>query len=443
LELVSNQPLFNPATLFSDGQEFRDAAIIAVFDPDELSFELGVWLAGIESFLNRGDQAFSDKNRPTDASGGWARECRLTRAALLNSSKLNFRLRKAVAGPLPTSDENPIGGFTTSELDEFALVLRDAVVLNEGVLGSGRTLTFGDWRGWRTTLRAKLGNSDVYHRLISGTKTAGESFLPSRLRSMLADRSIPFADEVDLQILLPQFGTVLGCLGVVGKMLRHDEPLKPSLIIFSRVYEQTHDLIMHMNNRLLRFPNEEAPMFDSLDGASYTAALELKKVFSQELTGLVGIRPVPSVFARVETAYELLSDSFRQILVGFAQVVDPEVVPSELFPNFTTKLEQSLALRKNLWHLLQKVKVAEQKPEKLPLEEVNAQLQIFLESTLKFLFHKDRETLERFAEEILASSEKKDVVPILHRFGAYLETLLGQVNLRAVLAPCPFDPEQL
>jgi hypothetical protein len=441
LELVSTQPLFNPATLFSDGQEFRDSAIIAVFDPDELSFELGVWLAGIESFLNRGDQAFSDKNRPTDASGGWARECRLTRAALLYSSKLNFRLRKAVAGPLPSGDDSPIGGFSTSELDEFALVLRDAVVLNESVLGTGRNLTFGDWRGWRTTLRAKLAASDVYHRLISGTKSAGESFLPQRLRNLLTDRSVPFADEVDLQILLPRFGTILGCLGVVGKMLRHDEPLKPSLIIFSRVYEQTHDLITHMNNRLLRFPNEEAAMFDSLDGASYTAALELKKVFSQELTGLVGIRPVPSVFARVETAYELLSDSFRQILVGFAQVVDPQVVPSDLFPNFQTKLEQSLSLRENLWHLLQKVKIGEQKPEKFPLEDVNKQMTSFLETTMKYLFHKDRETIERFAEEIFVTSEKKDIVPILHRFGAYIETLLGQVNMRTVLAAHPFEPQ--
>jgi hypothetical protein len=55
LELVSNPaPLFNPATLFSDGAEdFKDSAIIAVFDPDELSFELGVWLAGLETFLKR------------------------------------------------------------------------------------------------------------------------------------------------------------------------------------------------------------------------------------------------------------------------------------------------------------------------------------------------------------------------------------------------------
>lgn len=444
LELASTQtPLFNPATLFSDSrEEFKDSAIIAVFDPDELSFELGVWLAGLESFLYRGDQVFSDKNRPTDAAGNWARECRLTRAALLNSSKLNFRLRKAVAGPLPSDGDQSAGGsITTAELDQFALVLRDSIVLNESVLAANKSLNFADWRAWSSTLIDKLESSHVFRKLISRTHSAGESFLPDKLKSLVTGKSIPFADEVDLRVILPQFGTILGSLGVVGKMLRHDEPLKPSLIIFARVYELTFDLIVHMNNRLSRFPNEEATMFDSLDGASYTAALELKKVFSRELTGLVGIRPVPSVFARVETALELLSDSFRQILAGFAGAVDPQILPSDLFPNFQTKLEQSLALRQNLWKALQVVQAAEQNPDKKLLEAVNSELHKFLERTLSFLFHKDRETIERFAEEIFATSEKKDIVPILHRFGAYIETLLAQVNLRTVLAAYPFDPQ--
>ncbi|MEO8043170.1 MAG: hypothetical protein ABI646_11210 [Acidobacteriota bacterium] len=444
MELVSTQaPLFDPATLFSDSrEEFKDSAIIAVFDPDELSFELGVWLAGLESFLKRGDQTFSDKNRSPEAAGNWARECRLTRAALLNSSKLNFRLRKAVAGPIPSEGGKVSGGsITTDELDEFALVLRDAIVLNESVLGTNKSLNFADWRAWSSTLIDKLESSPVFRKLIFGTQAAGESFIPDRLKKLAAEKSVPFADEVDLQVILPRFGTILGSLSVVGKMLRHDEPLKPSLIIFSRVYELTHDLIVHMNNRLSRFPNEDAAMFDSLDGASYTASLELKKVFSHELTGLVGIRPVPSVFARVETAFELLSDSFRQILAGFARVIDPHILPSELFPNFQTKLEQSLALRQNLWEALQVVQAGEQNPDKKLLEAVNVELQGFLERTIPFLFHKDRETFERFSEEIFATSEKKDIVPILHRFGAYIETLLAQVNLRTVLADHPFNPQ--
>lgn len=441
MELVTAEPLFDPTTLLSDGEEaFENSAIMAVFDPDELSFELGIWLAGLDSFLKQGDQTFSDKNRPTEATGDWSRECRLTRAALLNASKLTFRLRKAVAGPIPTEGDIAVNGYSTSELDDFALVLRDTIVLNESVIGAAKSLNFADWRAWSSILSEKLDASPVYHKLIRGTRHGGANFLPTKLKELMTQGSIPFADEVDLQMILPQFGTILGTLGIVGKMLRNDEPLKPSLIIFARVYELTNDLITHMNNRLSRYPNEEAAMFDSLDGASYTASLELRKVFSQELTGLVGIRPVPSVFARVETAYELLSDSFRQILAGFARVVDSDILPAEVFPNFQTKLEQSLLLRQNLWKSLKAVQAAEQEPDKTHLEAVGVELREFLERTISFIFHKDRETFERFSEEIFATGEKKDIVPILHRFGAYIETLLAQVNMRTVLAEYPFDP---
>ena len=57
LELVSTPPqLFDPATLFSDSkEEFKDSAIIAVFDPDELSFEL----LTVSAMLKRPDQHLS------------------------------------------------------------------------------------------------------------------------------------------------------------------------------------------------------------------------------------------------------------------------------------------------------------------------------------------------------------------------------------------------
>ena len=437
--MSTQTPLFNPATLFSDGHvELQDSPIIAVFDPDELSYELGVWLAGLESFVTSGGNIFADKNRAEVPSRNWARECRLTRAALIHSAKLNFRLRKSIAGQdaAPKADNWSLAG---DELDEFALLLRDAIVLNESIL-SARELNFGDWRSWSSMLNEKLASSPVHNKLVMRVQASGEAFLPERLKALLSEKPIPFADEVDLKVILPQFGAILGLLSVVGRMLRNDEPLKPSLLIFSRVHEQTRYLISHMNNRLSRFPNEEAAMFDSLDGASYTASLELKKVFGQELTGLANIRPVPSVFARVETAYELLSDSFRQILAGFARVIDPEIEPADLFSHFETKLEQSLALRLDLWRILRAVQAAEQDPDKKLLEAASVELRQFLERSIAFLFHKDRETLERFTEEIFATTEKKDIVPILHRFGAYIETLLGQVNMRTVLANHPFEP---
>lgn len=443
MELVSTQtPLFNPATLFSDGQEeLQDSPIIAVFDADELSFELGVWLSGLESFVASGGAVFADKAQTEATTRNWARECRLTRAGLLHSSKLNFRLRKSIADEYGSDEptRTDVWALSTRELDQFALLLRDAIVLNDSVLSS-RTLDFGDWRSWSSTLHTKLKSSPIHEKLVLRVPGRGEAFLPERLKMLFTENAVPFADEVDLKVILPQFGAILGLLSVVGRMLKNDEPLKPALLIFSQVHEQTRDLIAHMNNRLSRFPNEDAAMFDSLDGASYTASLELRKVFTQELTGLANIRPVPSVFARVETAYELLSDSFRQILAGFARAMDPKIVAADLFPQFETKLGQSLALRKDLWRILKSVQAAEQNPDKALLEGVNAELRGFLERSLSYLFHKDRETLERFSEEIFATTEKKDIVPILHRFGAYIETLMGQVNMRTVLANHPFDP---
>ena len=39
----------------------------------------------------------------------------------------------------------------------------------------------------------------------------------------------------------------------------------------------------------------------------------------------------------------------------------------------------------------------------------------------------------------MVTKQAKDLVPILHRFRAYLETLFGQVNLRAVFEKHPFE----
>jgi hypothetical protein len=205
------------------------------------------------------------------------------------------------------------------------------------------------------------------------------------------------------------------------------------------VHEQTSELISYIDKRLDRFPDETAELFGSLDGASYTASLELKKVYTQELVGLVGVRPAPSVYARIETAYSLLNDSFQQILTGFARLIDPSISTLDLFPSFRVKLEHSLQLREHLAGVRRVVRAAEQTPEKAKLDELKKELGNHLSSTMQFLFYKDRETIERFAEEVMAAGDKKDLVPILHRFGAYLETLFGQVNMRTVLADHPFE----
>jgi hypothetical protein len=423
---------------------------VPVLDADELAFEIGLWLSGLESFLNIRNQSFADENRAKAASRDWTKEFRLTHSTLLLCSKLNFQLGKTLlekksAQKRKTEKPHSLDELTaiendaeisTEEIYKLSLALKDSVLMNESLLRAA-PLKFGEWTAWSAFLSERLKSTETFEKMILAAESVGEEYLPEIFRQIVAGR--PVAEQSDLWLILPRFAKILKWLSVVGRMLKNDEPLKPTLLIFARVYEQIQEMIAYINNRLLRFPDEESELFSSLDGAAYTASIELKKVFSQELIGLVGIRPAPAVYARIETSYALLNDSFQQTLVVFAQMIDPEINARKIFPNFQTKFEQSVILRRDLWQILQTVQQTEIQPDEVIINSLNSHLTKFLNHSLQFLFYKDKETVERFVEEILITKNKKDLVPILHRFGAYLETLFGQVNMRTVLASHPFE----
>lgn len=426
------------------------APVSPVNDVDELAFELGLWLSGLESFLNIRNHSFAEENRAKTSTRDWTKEFRLTHSTLLHCSKLNFQLGKALrerstrqngqAGIDSLEDLTQLTKefeITPDDIYKLTLALKDSILLNECLLRAA-PLKFGEWTAWSNSLNEKLKTIETFDKLIKTAEKSGEEYLPEILQRLPENR--PFAEQADWHLILPRFGRILKWLSIVGRMLKTDEPLKPTLLIFSRVNEQIQEMIGYVNNRLLRFPNEEDELFGSLDGAAYAASIELKKVYSQELSGLVGIRPAPLIYAKIETAYALLNDSFQQTLVVFAQMIQPDIRPEQIFPNFQVKFESSKVLRDDLYRILVSAQAAEQNPEKAQLETLNAQLTNFLNGSLQFLFYKDKETLERFVEEILVTKDKKDLVPILHRFGAYVETLFGQVNMRAVLASHPFEP---
>jgi hypothetical protein len=263
--------------------------------------------------------------------------------------------------------------------------------------------------------------------------------LPPDLAALFNRPETSFADRSDIDEIASRIGVILRSLELVDRMLRGRQPLKRSLIVFAGVHEQTRELLGFINNRLARFPDEQAVFFTLLDSASYGTSLELRKVFQQELRGIVQLVPPPSVQARVEAANELMLDSFQQMLVELARTVKPDATPYDFFPRYKTKRERSLVLRNELWEMLRRVQATESEPEKQRVGDLREALRNFAEKSVRELHFKDHETLERFIEEVHAARDKKDLVPILHRFGAYLETLFGQVSMRAVLAGHPFE----
>ncbi|HLM60619.1 MAG TPA: hypothetical protein VK308_07445 [Pyrinomonadaceae bacterium] len=441
---------FNPVNSSAKNAAGEETVpVLPAPDINELAFEIGLWLSGLESFLSVRSHSFAEENRAKAASRDWAKEFRLTHSTLLLCSRMMFQLGKTIKDKEDSADEIDLDfgdnsfsqqsfEISTDEIYKLSQILKSSILLNESLLRAA-PLKFGEWTAWSGFLYEKLKTARAFDILIETAERQGEQFLPEILRNLLDTKPMPLTLEADLRLVLPRFGKILKWLSVVDRMLKQDEPLKPSLLIFSRIYEQIQEMMAYVNNRLLRLSEEEDALFGSLDGAAYTASIELRKVYQHELAGLAEIRQTPLVYAKIETAYSLLNDSFQQTLLTFAQLIDPEIEPTKLFPNFQSKLKQSLILRQNLWRVFKSVQKAEQNPEKDQLESLRRELTDFLNTTLYFFFYKDMETVERFIEEVLVTTDKKDLVPILHRFGAYLETLFGQVNMRAVLVNHPFE----
>jgi hypothetical protein len=402
---------------------------------NDTAVELGIWLSGLESFLSAG-HSFGVRGggvSQIDAS----KEFRLTHSTLVRCVRLHAKL-SAGQERIRRGDRVLFYDLTAGELDSLAVTLRDLVQIGECIVRA-EPLGIGEWKAWRNLLAERFHASPAFRKLIQYAEETGETYLPEPLKSFAVSTVEMTPEEAELALVLPRFAKVLKWLSVVGKMLQCDEPLKPALLIFSRVNEQALDLIGYINNRLERFPNEEAELFASLDGASYLASIELKKVYTQELAGLIRLRPSPSIYSGMETAYSVLNESFQQILAGLVRFIDPAVDGSALFPSFQLNFERSFTLRRELWRMVELTQAAEKNPEKRQMDSLRKTLRDFMDEPVKYLFYKDTETVERFVEEILVAKEKRDLVPILHRFGAYLETLFSQVNMRAVLEKHPFE----
>ncbi|MGI9036897.1 MAG: hypothetical protein ACR2GD_12785 [Pyrinomonadaceae bacterium] len=414
----------------------------------ETAFNLGLWLSGLESYLRIRTRAFAETNQTKTVARDWSKEFRLTHLGLLICSNFALRLCEAARDVETEIEEinlidklkSPAESFNLSfdDISTLSVNLKNLTLLNKALLRAAPH-NLGEWASWSEILGNGLRQTEVTAQLIANAESEGARHLPPVLLEMFQKTKISSAARADLQNILPHFAKIMKWLEVVGKMLADDEPLKPALLIFARIYEQAQMMMSHIRNRLLRFPSEEDALYGVLDCALYAASIELRKVFNFELAGLSEMRQPISIRAKIETSYSLLNDCIQLILVQFAHFIEPDFEPTALFPNFQTKLEQSLALRQDLWNIQRLVKRAEQNPENALLEELNKKLNDFLRTELRFLMFKDCETFERFAEEVTRTRNKKDLVPILHRFGAYLETLFGQVNMRTALANHPFD----
>ena len=422
---------------------------------NETAYELGVWLSALRSFFQARNHPFSETERAEILTRDWANEVRITRMTLQRITQLALRLvnlEGTNAAPLESADEmaalnhlsttdqrsEVLAGSGAGSLIALSEALGDAGALCEALL-EARSVSFHTWASLGRLLARSLDHSPGARSLTRAAHHQAAASLQPSLLALARDTITPGALGADMSMIFSDLARLLERLRLIEASLRKDRPLKPVLPIFALVHEEARQLLKFIETRAVRTEEIDEAVFDALDSASYAISMELRKVFAHELVGLSALRQAPPIYARVENAHGLLRDSFQQSTVALAQLFDPALDGARLFNAFQTKLEQSLALRRDVWLLLQLVRRAEKERELYPIARLLERLASFREGSLRYLMYKDWEACERFIEEVDAARGAVELAPVLHRFGTYLETLHGQVNMRAVLANHPFD----
>lgn len=209
-------------------------------------------------------------------------------------------------------------------------------------------------------------------------------------------------------------------------------PLSVTIAALSLVDEEAKSLIRLIEKRLSKIQSIKGTLRHALDGMSFALRHELKRVFSRDLAALCMGRKDSQICADVMRTHGLLNNCFQQSILALAQVFDPSVSSKLLFDSYRDRLEQSTVLIKDLSSFVPlALRAAERDTEASDL--LIRKLKAFCDGPLHYLMYKDWDEFEDIAREVTSSFGSARHCFIAHCFVAYLEALINQVQMRAVL----------
>lgn len=391
---------------------------------------LSLHLRSLRTFFNVRNHPLSDAEAAEVWTRDFVHETRIVAEMLRQAAHLCTLLG-------PRGENSNVPGVSRAAISSLASTLTDAATICDA-LAKARQVDFAAFAALGNLVKRALDDAPAAARLAQVYSNFGVGHLPEPLQQLL-DELHPDKLNADVRRIFVDLNRLIDYLRWIGAALRADRPLKHTLGAFTLLYEEGRSLQDLIDKRALRGGASEGEIFDALDSTAYALNMELRKVFGHELIGLSALKEAPLIYVKVEQAHGLLNNCFQQSTVALAQLFDPSVDGTQLFHTFQNRLEQSIELCRDLWRLLKFVRHAGNERDRYPVSSFKSRLHAFREGSLRFLMYKDLEAYERFAQEIGAARGAVELTPVLHRFDCYLETLLGQVRMRAVLADQPLD----
>lgn len=228
---------------------------------------------------------------------------------------------------------------------------------------------------------------------------------------------------------------LLESLSIIEKFLRQVNAAEETFALFQIIHDEARSLVNYIREEGLNCTGLNEEIIDTLDGIAFAVNHDLQRVFEFDHSGSSAPLTDHLVVGKLYRAHDLLTNCLQQSTITLAIMFDPNLVGAKLFNNSDIRYRQSLQLCVDLASLLQEVEACEGDFNDSTLANLLSGIERFRNETLECLNYADWPQFESFCETInVAGTTWLQLEPVLHQFRCYLETLLGQVKMRAVLA---------
>jgi hypothetical protein len=239
---------------------------------------------------------------------------------------------------------------------------------------------------------------------------------------------------------------LLECLTLIESHLRQVDAADETFALFQIIHDEARLLVRFIREDGLNCAGMSDELRDTLDGITFAVNHDLQRVFETQQREATSEHTAHVVVGKLYKAHDVLTNCLQQSTITLAMMFDPELVGTRLFNNSDMRYRQSLQLCDDLSALLQLLETSEETIEEPALSELAAGIEKFRNESLECLAYSDWPQFESFCERMKVSGiSALELGPVLHQFRCYIETLLGQVRMRAVLAnvsPIQFDADE-
>ncbi|MGH9872464.1 MAG: hypothetical protein ACRD9S_08360 [Pyrinomonadaceae bacterium] len=226
---------------------------------------------------------------------------------------------------------------------------------------------------------------------------------------------------------------LLECLSLIESHLRQADAASETFALFQIIHAEARALVKFISEQALTCEAITEEVYETLDGITFAINHDLHRVFDNQQRGADATSQV--VVGQLFRAHDLLTNCLQQSTISLAITFDRKLDGAKLFDNSDMRYRRSIQLCENISMLLELVGGCAGNRKGSAFATLTARVEVFRNESLECLMYSDWPQFEGFCEKISSAElSTVELESVLHQFRCYLETLLGQVRMRAVLA---------